>query len=100
MKDLEVRVTAKTNEEMIKRLEALIVMYKDCFLDATVFEDEPEEDPCEGCHGCDELDDLQRAIGTMIYYDLPIPLSLAAKYNNALAEFHKEHGDEDEEEDD
>lgn len=100
MKELEFKTTAKNSEEMVKRLEAAIGLFKDGYLDARVFEDEPEEDPCEDCYGCDELDDLQRAIGTMIYYDLPIPLSLAAKYNNALAEFHKEHGDKDEEEDD
>lgn len=115
MKELEFKTTAKNSEEMVKRLEAAIGLFKDGYLDARVFEDEQEEDPCEGCDGCDEVDpvlgvtyeecvhDLQQAIATLVYYDLDIPHSLVQMYNNVLEEWNRKPCplcDEDEEEDD
>lgn len=91
MKELEFKTTAKTREDMIKRLEAAITMFKDNYLDATVFEDDEEEEQYPECKECEELkeavEDLQKAIATLTYYDLPIPPELAEKYNDVREEF-------------
>lgn len=105
MKELEFRTTAKTREDMIKRLEAAITMFKDNYLDATVFEDDEEEGQYPECKECEELreavEDLQRAIATLICYGLPIPTDLADMYNDVRDRFlDYECVHEDEEEDD
>lgn len=63
-----------------------------------------ENEECKECYQLkDTLEDLQKAIATLTYYDLPIPPELAEKYNDVREEFLNypcPHEDDEEEDED
>lgn len=104
MKDFEVKITAKSKEEMIRRLEAVAKTFKDDDVVA-IFVRNEEDNECPECKECEELkeavEDLQRAIATLTCYGLPIPADLTDMYNDVRDRFlDYECMHEDEEEDD
>lgn len=99
MKNLEFKLKAETEEEMIQKLEATldfvkhkkIDMKKMGMVDEPEVEEEEEMEDCPACQKCkelkDKMEDLQRCIGCMVYYDLPISVPLVEEYNNSIEEF-------------
>jgi len=103
-KKLSVHFEADTVDELFQQLISGAKFIEDNRDNLT---DDPEEEceeskQCGKCHQLsDAVEDLQKAIATLTYYDLPIPPELADKYNDAREEFldypcpHEDNEEED-----
>lgn len=99
-KKLEMHFEADSVEDLFRQIftaAKYLEMNKDKITD-----DIEESVECEECHKLkDAVEDLQKAIATLTYYDLPVPPELADKYNDAREEFldypcpHEDDKDED-----
>lgn len=105
MKDFEVKITAKSKEEMIRRLEAVTKTFEDDDVVA-IFVRNEEDNECSECNEYEELreaiEDLQRAIATLTCYGLPIPTDLTDMYNDVrdrFLDYECVHEDDEEEDD-
>lgn len=95
------KIEGETKEEILEEIEKI----KKSLNNAIIGEEGVvEEDECDGdCENCENYvedpeevaEDLGKALGCMLYYNLPLPILLVHKYNKALFDIGFDDEDED-----